>query len=270
MSQQQVRRQKLDTGIGEDPDRYILSLYTQFLQALFNFMPVGHFHWEPDDEQTEIVITTSPPLNPEVVEKAPALVVLMGPCQWQGLSIGQMLTFDQVTGKKVSTDLRSGYFVVYAVASNELVARRIAQVVEIYTRIHQPLLEGEGGFHQVGRPAPSLNAPSPPGALVNGNPQGLVMVQVNMPFTYQWTWSTEPGRQLPQYRSLDMVTQEERAVDYPYRAPNRLERMRLSISTVPLLVRRISGRRAVSVEVTGAIRPFQLADLRPPPGDYEE
>ena len=269
MSQGKLRTKKFDEGMGEDPDHHMLMVYTRFLQGLFNFMPEGHFHWEPDREATEIIITTEAPLDQEIGEKFPCLVVMMGPCQWQGLSIDQMVSYDLGANKRVSMDLRSGYFVVYAVAGNDVVARRLGQIVERETRTHRRLLEGKGGFHHIARPAASLNAPSPPGSLVNGNPKGLVMVQVNVPFHYPWAWSDEPGRQSPQFQSLAMVLQEERAVDYPYREPQRLETIQLAISTSPVVVRRISGSasvRPVNVEVTGAVRPFQIADLRPPKG----
>jgi hypothetical protein len=272
MSESLLRRKKFDEGAGEDPERYFTTLYIRYLQGLFNFMPIGHFHWEPQREHTEIVITAEVPMDAEVVEKFPALAVVLGPTQWAGLGIDNMQSYNMRTDKLVRTDLCSGFFVVYAVAGNDVVARRIAQAVANHTRIHQRILEGEGGFHQIARPAPSINSPSPPGALVNGDPKGLVMVQVNIPFSFQWAWTTgPPQRQAAQLRSIAMVLQEERAVDYPYSAPAKMEKIKLAISTHPVLVRRISGSFSVrpsTVESHGGIRPFQLVDLRPA-GDEE-
>ena len=250
MSEGQVRRGKFDEGPGEDPDRYIQTVYMRFLQGLFNFMPAGHFHWEPDFENTEITITAEAPIDQAVVEKFPSLVVTMGPCQWQGFTIDQMQSFDMVTGKRVRTDLRSGYFVVYAVAGNDVVARRLGQIVEIQTRTHQRLLEGPGGFHHIARPAPSMNAPSPPGALVNGDPKGLVMVQVNVPFSLQWTWSEEPTAPA-KARDLNMITQERRASDFPYTSPRALERVELAMSTAPVVVRRVGATITTEISTDG-------------------
>lgn len=266
MSQHLLRRKKFDEGAGEDPERYVTSLYVRYLQGLFNFMPAGHFHWEADREHTEIIITAEAPIDGEVVEKFPTLVVVLGPTQWAGLSIDNMMDFDPLTGERTRTDLCTGYFVVYAVAGNDIVARRLAQTVANHTRMHQRLLESAGGFHQIARPAPSINTPSPPGALVNGDVRGLVMVQVNIPFSFQWAWKTTPSRQSPQERSLAMILQEERASDFPYSSPQTAETVQLAISTVPVVIRRISGRvsaRPTYVEVGEEVRPFQLVHLRP-------
>lgn len=270
MSQTLLRRKRFDEGLGEDPERHMTTIYVRFLQGLFNFMPQNHFHWEPDLEHTEIVITAEAPLEKQVVEKAPVITVVLGPTQWQGLSIDNMLSLDPHNNKRQRTDLCTGYFAVYCVAGNDVVARRIAQAVANHTRMEQRLLEGPGGFHQIARPGPSINSPSPPGSLVNGDVKGLVMVQVNIPFTFQWTWQTTPSRQAPQQQSLAMILQEERAVDYPYSSPSTVETVRLAISTRPLTVRRINKKGyppADVVEVGTPIEQFQLSVLNTFPSE---
>jgi len=261
-----VRRKPLDQGRGEDPFYYILRTYLQYLQGLFNFMERGHFHWEPDLEKTEIVVTAEAPINMEVVGKRPAVAVILGPTQPANLAIDNMIDFNLTTNRRVRTDLYSGYLVPYCLADSETVAMRLAHIVSHYTRVHQRILESRGGFHQIARPAPTINAPSPPGALVQGDPQNLTMVQVNIPFHFQWTWATSPSRQAPQDRSLDMVTAMERAMDFPYSSPARLERVRLAMSTKPVLVRRITGgyaARPQTIEVGEEQVDFQESDLRP-------
>lgn len=266
MSQVLLRRKKFDEGLGEDPERYMTTTYVRYLQGLFNFMPQDHFHWEPDLEHTEIIITAEAPIEKQVVEKAPVITVVLGPTQWQGIGIDNMLSLDLRDHTRKRTDLCSGFFAVYCVAGNDVVARRLAQVVANHTRIHQRILEGPGGFHQIARPGPSINSPSPPGALVNGDVKGLIMVQVNIPFSFQWTWQTSTGRQAPQFRSLDMVLQEDRAVDYPYASPTTVEKIRLSISARPLTVRRLNKTSPFTptapAEVGTEIASFQISNLK--------
>ena len=91
MSQVLLRRKKFDEGLGEDPERHMTTTYVRYLQGLFNFMPQNHFHWEPDLEHTEIIITAEAPLEKQVVEKAPVITVVLGPTQWQGIGIDNML-----------------------------------------------------------------------------------------------------------------------------------------------------------------------------------
>lgn len=267
MSQSLLRRKKFDEGAGEDPDRYIVGLYTRYLQGLFNFMPSGHFHWEPDREHTEIIITAEAPLDLSVVEKAPAITVVLGPTQWAGIGIDNMLSYDPLTGERIRTDLCTGFFAVYCVAGNDVVARRLGQAVANHTRVHQRLLESAGGFFQIARPACTIAPPAPPGQLVNGDAKGLTMVQVSVPYSYQWAWKTTPNRQSPQDRSLAMILQEERAVDYPYSSPQQLQTVQLAISTRPMVVRRWRGSRLTTSPVGEAISPFQLLDLRSFPSE---
>lgn len=245
MSETQTHKRRASVEVADNPVVYCMRLYTQFLQGLFNFNPAGCFHWEPDPELTEIVIRAEAPLDMEVVGKRPAITVVPGPIQYQGLGIDNTLTFRLMTEEHTRSDLFSGHLVVYCLAESDIVAQQLAHMVTHGTRSNQRLLEGEGGFHTIARPAPSANAPSPPGALVVGDPQGLVMVQVNIPFAFQWTWRTTPKAPASQ-RSLDMVTSKARASDFPYTSPSTLEKVQLAMSTTPVLVRQLSRGSAIT------------------------
>ena len=266
MSEASVRHERICEGVEDgDPFLYVQRLYVQYLQGLFNFMPEGHWHWEPDQDVTEIIIRGEAPLNLQTVGKKPAITVVMGPSQFQGLGINNMLEKNLSTGRTVFTDLLSGHLVVYCLAESDVIATRLGHLVSFYTRAQRELLESPGGFFAIARPAPTMNTPSPPGALVQGDPEGLVMVQVNIPFQFQWTWSTEP-LQARSMRSLDLITRGSRASDFPYTSPVKLERVELAMSTSPVLVRRISGGdapRPRTVVVHDGQDPFQISGLRP-------
>lgn len=250
MSTTFARDRPVDQGVGEDPILYATRLYVRFLQGLFNFMEDGHFHWEPDDEISQIIITGEAPLNMSAAGKRPAITCVMGPYSFQGLSIDQMTSMNLTTGARTSTDLLNGYLVVYCIASNDTVAGRLAWIVANGTRQHRRLLESEGGFFAIARQPPSVNAPSPPGSLVPDVQSGLVMTQVNIPFQLQWSWTSKPGRQGPDLLSLDMILSKDRAIDYPYSSPEKLLQVRLAMSTTPVYVRRLSGGRARSEKIS--------------------
>jgi hypothetical protein len=267
-----VRREPLDIGLGDDPIVYSMRLYVQYLQGLFNFMPAGSFHWEPNDEITEIVIRGQAPLNTEVVGKRPAITVVMGPCQYSGIGIDNMLSFDSKTGNRTRTDLLTGFLVVYTLADSDITALRLAHVVAHHTRVDQRLLESPGGFHAIARPSPTINSPSPPGQLVMGDPGQLVMCQVNIPFQIQWTWQTQPKQQA-QFRSLEQITGSRRASDFEYEPTETVSSIRLAMSTEDIRIRRIGGPRFVrrrgglpehkpSSEIVHAgIQDFQISGL---------
>lgn len=265
MSEPFVRHEKLCEGIGENPYLYIQELFVRYLQGLFNFLPAGEFHWEPDDEVSEILIRGEAPLNPEVVGKKPAITVILGPTSFAGIGINNMLSKSLATNKEVRTDLMSGNLVVYCLATNDVITMRLAHIVAHHVRAQQRLLESEGGFHSIARPFPTVMSPSPPGSLVAGDPEGLVMVQVNIPYQFQWTWSTEP-RQARRLRSLDLITENRRAADHTYTSPPKLEKVQLAMSTGPVLVRRVSGSdawRPKVIEVHPGQSPFQVSGVRP-------
>lgn len=245
MSNPTVRRSAFALGRGEDPVVYALRLYVQYLQGLFNFMPDGSFKWDPDKEISEIVIRAQAPLDLKTVGKRPAITVVMGPYNFSNLGIDNLLTYNPRTGNRVRTDLIAGHLVVYCIANSDILAMRLAHIVSHHTRVNQRLLESEGGFHSIARPAPTVNSPSPPGQLVMGDPGQLIMTQVNIPYQIQWTWETTP-KQSPQLRSLDLITSSRRASEYEYEEPTDVQSIRLAMSTSDVRVRRLSNRYVVN------------------------
>ena len=250
---------------------FALRLYVQFLQGLFNQVPSGTFRWEPDLETTEIVIRAQAPLDLSVVGKRPAITVLTGPVQYQGLGMDNMLSYHPKTGKRVRTDLMTSLFTIYCLADSDIVASRLAHIVTHFTRLKQRLLESTGGFYSIARPAPSMNAPSPPGQLVMGDPKGLIMVQANVPFTLQWTWSTTPN-QNPADTTLDQITKHRRASEYSYTSASTVSKVRLAMSTLPVTVKKIKGgpnpstgilyqERPETINVNNTIEDFQISGL---------
>lgn len=264
-------RNALNRGRDEDPMVFALRLYVQFLQGLFNQTPVGTFHWEPDNETSEIVIRGEAPLDLSVVGKRPAITVVGGPVQYQGLGIDNMLSYDPTNGTRTRTDLMSSIFSVYCLAESDIIASRLGHIVSHFTRLKQRLLESPGGFYAIARPAPSINSASAPGQLVMGDPTGLVMVQVSIPFTLQWTWSSTP-LQNPSDTSLEQITKHRRASEYEYTEPDQVQSIRLAMSTTPVQVRKIKGgpnplngllyqERPEEISVNTSVENFQISGL---------
>ena len=245
MSSAPTRRSALALGRGEDPILYSLRLYVQYLQGLFNFMPKGSFYWDPDKELSEIVIRAQAPLDLKTVGKRPAITVVMGPYNFSNIGIDNLLSYNPKTGVRMRTDLISGHLVVYCLANSDILAMRLSHLVAHHTRVNQRLLESEGGFHSIARPAPQVNSPSPPGQLVMGDPGQLIMTQVNIPFQTQWTWETTP-KQSAQLRSLNMITQNRRASEVEYQEPTQVESITLAMSTSAVRVRRLNNRSVIT------------------------
>lgn len=268
MSTSNTRRFPLTIERGDDPAAFGLRLYVQFLQGLFNWMPPGTFHWEPDAETSEIVIRAQAPLDMKTVGKRPAITVVMGPHQYGGIGMDNLLKYDMNTGERIRTDLLSGHLIVYCIANSDIIAMRLGHLVAHHTRDSQRLLESKGGFHSIARPSPSMNSPSPPGQLIMGDPQSLIMVQVNIPYQIQWTWSNLPSTKSPQFRSLDQVTEERRASEYKYPESQTVQSMKLAMSTKTVLVKKLSGssknnnvQNPSIVTVHEGVEDFQISGL---------
>jgi hypothetical protein len=208
-------------------------------------MPKGSFYWDPDKEISEIVIRAQAPLDLKTVGKRPALTVVMGPYNYANIGIDNLLSYNPRTGARVRTDLISGHLVIYCITNSDVLSMRLAHIVAHHTRVNQRLLESEGGFHSIARPAPTVNSPSPPGQLVMGDPGQLIMSQVNIPYQIQWTWETTP-KQAPQLRSLNLITDNRRAADRKYEDPTSVEHIRLAMSTSDVQVRRLSNKHIIN------------------------
>ena len=264
------------SGLGFDPDLYFLELYVAFLQGWFNFLPFDHeFHWEPDLEHSRVAIRGEAPVDFTVMEARPLITVIWGPTATQSLGMDNFVSRNGETN--LFTDMESGTFVVYAVAHGDIQAKRLARLIAHATRSSRRLLEGPGGFHAIGRTGLSINSPSAPGSLVMGAPENtdLVMVQINVPIQFQLSWTVAPGRSPPQYRTLDMVTQQQRARDYVYASPVELAEVHLGdpnwstsatagVNLLPRTGRIIRGAyaaRPATVQIGDGIDGFQQSDL---------
>lgn len=252
-------RKTYGTAVENDPSLYCLRLYVQYLQGLFNFMPTDSFHWEPDDEISEIVIRAQAPLDLKTVGKRPAITVVQGPYNFMNVGIDNMISYNMSTEEKTRTDLISGHLVVYCLGDGDIIPMKLAHLVSHHTRCDQRLLEGTGGFYTIARPAPSINSPSPPGQLIMGNPEGLVMVQVNIPYAFQWTWKIKP-KFSPALRTIQQITKHRRASEYDYKEMETAEHIKLAMSTSPVKIRRIDG--SVKVVQPGT-NDFQISGLEP-------
>ena len=267
MSDTTTKREKYPEGLGPDPDRYFLTLYVAFLQGWFNFLEPSHpYYWVNNDQGARIWIGAEAPVKFQIVQQRPGITVVWGPRSTSALGIDNLVSGNIGTHSELRTDLEEGYLVVYVIAHNDIEATRIARLVHSATRYHRKLLEGAGGFFQIGRKPIGLNSPSPPGALVPDAPESsLRMVQVNIPCSYQVSWTNQVGRQAPQHRNIGQILNQMNASEYAYSPPEVVERVELSISLEPVRVRVIHGRfqRPRTIQVGDQINDFQQSVLAP-------
>jgi hypothetical protein len=183
-----------------------------FLQGLFNHFPKELFRWEPDDEDSSIVITEESPVERNAVAKRPHLVVMRGAYEWANLALDKMRNMNTMTGERVHTDLVPGHTTVHCIAETGREASWIADLVWRGTNHHKRLLQKVGGFHHIGQNG-SVGPETSPGMIVRGSSEvEAVMVDVLLPWYMQSTWGERPIVP-PQKTTLELVFAEPRARD---------------------------------------------------------
>ena len=194
-------------GVGEDPLYFYVKLFVRFLQTLFATFEKGAYHWALDEKLSDIVITDQAPVNQEVIEKRPALVVALGPAAFGNISIDQFAgpilkwsdsaktprydpNWNPLTGTTRRTDLISSTMTVNCLSREGVEARRLGWIVGYFTRAFKGVLM-KSGLHRVGEDV-QFSAESAPGSLVQPDTKELTMVSVSLPFYAQDTWSVSP------------------------------------------------------------------------------
>jgi len=196
----------------EGPGAWTVRLYLCFLQGLFNHFRRGSFRWEPDDHDTEVIITSESPVDREAVALKPHIVVMRGGYEWSGLAMDKLRHMNVMTGHRTHSDLLPGNLVAHCVAEVGMEAGRVADLVSRGTIYHRRLLQSIGGFHHIGQKA-AIGPETPPGSIVNGSSETeAVMVDVTVPWFLQWSWHETPTMP-PQRTDLDLVFGEPRASD---------------------------------------------------------
>lgn len=178
-------------GTGEDPLFHYTRTFVRFLQLTFASFEKGSYHWEKDDELTEIIVSDQATLSNEVVEKRPAILVARGPAAFGNIALDQFHSEDMAAGRKTHTDLVSCVMTYNILSREGLEAQRIAWVAAMATRRLKRTLMRAGPMHRVGEDL-SIGSESAPGALIPGDETEIILVPVSVPFFFQDAWSLEP------------------------------------------------------------------------------
>lgn len=190
-------------GPGEDPLYHYNRLLVRFLQLVFETFDKGNYHWDPDEELTEIIISDQATMAAETVEKRPAIIVARGPASFGNIAIDQFAgprlnsregfvpNFDPASGARRHTDLVAASSSFNCLSSNGPEAQRLAWICAMATRrLKRSLMRA--GFHRIGEEV-QVGPESAPGAVVQPDSDEIIMVTVSVPFFFQDFWTIEPA-----------------------------------------------------------------------------
>ena len=173
------------------PLTHVRVLYASFIQGLFYAAPVGSYHWEPDMQSTDIVITDETPINIDSVGMRPAITFTRGPIQFYSLALDDMMGYDFETGRKVKSVLIPGTMSINCCSRNDLESEKIAWVIAEHLWLLREVLM-KAGFFEIGR-QPIVSAPSPAGSIVTGdNAREWFCTTVSSPFQFYRTSQFTP------------------------------------------------------------------------------
>jgi hypothetical protein len=146
------------------PLEYVRTLFVGFFQGLFHAAPVGNYHWEQDDDQTEIYVSDENPLKAETIGQRPAISATRGPLSFYSLGLDDMLNYDFQTGTKRKSVLVPGTMVINCSSRVPIECERIAWICAEQLWLHRELLM-KAGFFEIGR-QPGIGSPSAAGSLI--------------------------------------------------------------------------------------------------------
>lgn len=189
-------------GPGEDPLYHYNRIFVRFLQLVFASFDKGKYHWELDNNLTEIQISDQSTIAHEAAEQRPSILVARGPANFGNIAMDQFAgphfdkkgglvrNLDQATGARRHTDLVSASVSYNCLSSEGVEAQRIAWIAAMATRrLKRSLMKA--GLHRVGEEI-QVGAESPPGAIVQPDSGEIIMVSVSVPFFFQDFWTVEP------------------------------------------------------------------------------
>ena len=166
-----------------NPLMHVRVLFIRFVQGLFATAPEGSYRWVPDDENTEIYITNENVIQPEVVEKLPAINFVRGPIQFYNLGLDDLEAYDFALGRKTKGVLLPGTMTVNCCSRVDLESEHLAFVVADHIWLLRDLLL-KAGFFETGRGI-QVGAPSSAGSII-GNDRGdeFYCTPVSVPFQF--------------------------------------------------------------------------------------
>ncbi len=156
-----------DSSFKYTPLRHVRVLFIRFCQGLFFSAPPGSYHWEPDEEKSEIHISSENKIDPLYLNQRPGLQFTRGPVAFYSLGMDDRERLDLATEQKEKGVLVPGTMTINVVSSVMQETEDLAWVVAEHIWLLRDLLM-KAGFFEIGR-QPQIGSPSPAGSIIQGD-----------------------------------------------------------------------------------------------------
>jgi len=121
-----------------------------FVQGLFNGAPTGCYHWEPDDEKTEIIIRDENPIHVDKYGMRPCINFTHGTAEFYHVGMDDLHDFNFANGKKTKGLLVPGTITANVCSRSDIEAHNLAWVVAEHVWLLREILIAQG-FFEIGR-----------------------------------------------------------------------------------------------------------------------
>lgn len=157
----------LGSSFKTTPLEQVRTVITRFVQGLFNGAPKGSYHWEPEEERTEIIIRDENPINVEVIGKRPAINFSMGNTQFYSVGMDDLEAYKFSNGRKTKGVLVPGVTSINCSSRSDIECHNLAWIIGEHIWLLREFLLKQG-FFEIGRGI-NLSPPSPAGSIIAGD-----------------------------------------------------------------------------------------------------
>jgi hypothetical protein len=187
----------------EDRLYYAERAMVLWLQGLFRTRGIGDYRWHSNPDETEILITSHDPADPERTNKRPNIVVSRSHMSYAGSSMGQVSESSFTRDTATYTDMIQGQFLLTVIAQTGPEAQGIAYSLTRLIPLFRGVLNRLGRMHIL--PGRMSITPESQYAEVSQGAQAprRKAVMVALPVSIQDSFSIDEGRYQSFLRSVE-------------------------------------------------------------------
>lgn len=142
-----IRRQSIAEGeLIPNVAIFLKRTALEFMQVIFSQREPGSFHYDQDDELSQIIIADVHAVDLKTVGSRPAIVAVRGPLSWTGTGLGGSSLEQRkvATGKYTFNDILTGSLAISCISREGVEAEQIGHIVFNSFKWFQPVLRKYG------------------------------------------------------------------------------------------------------------------------------
>lgn len=196
-------RRLLKFTFQQAPLRFLRRMMLRWLKGIYKTFPKGCYRYIPDadersgtSKESDIHIAAKAPWRPDKEEQRPAIIYnrMMTQGNYMGMGAGPNVQEAVLsTNHLQKTKFNAGTILINCVSRVGDEAEHLAWLVYFWASECIDLIT-KLGFHHIGEPSIGQTSPAPD-TLVASSETEWVFCAVTMPYTFQYSWESNPEQQ---------------------------------------------------------------------------